>query len=83
MNKILIVVSLILLPTLFGCHQSDVKYVDQLQNDYNMLQSLQASLESNLLHAQDPLTVETYLREVKFRMRLIDNEILKVELMEN
>ncbi|MHC4269776.1 MAG: hypothetical protein ACYSWS_08980 [Planctomycetota bacterium] len=44
---------------------------------------MQTSLESDLLHAQDPLKVEDYLSEVELRMRLIDNEIINVELMEN
>ncbi len=83
MNKILIIASLILLLPLLGCLQPHDKYVEHLQNDYDRLQSVQASLESDLIHAQDPLKVENHLREVEFRMRLIDNEILRVELIEN
>ncbi len=83
MNKILIIASLILLLPLFGCLQPHVKYVEHLQNDYDRLQSVQTSLESNLIYAQDPLKVENHLSEVEFRMRIIDNEIFRVELMEN
>ena len=83
MNKILIIALLILILPLFGCRQPHVKYVKHLQNEYDRLQSLQTSLECDLLHAQNPLKVEDYLSEVELRMRLIDNEIINVELMEN
>ena len=83
MKKILFVASLILLLPLFSCLQSHVKSVEHLQNDYDRLQSLQISLERDLLHASDPLKVENDLREVELRMRYIEIEILKRQYREN
>jgi hypothetical protein len=83
MKKILFVTSLILLLPLFACLQPHVKSVEHLQGDYDRLQSLQISLERDLLHAPDPLKVENYLREVELRMRYIEIEILKRQFMEN
>ena len=83
MKKILFVASLILLLPLSACLQSHVKSVEHLQKDYDRLQSLQISLERDLLHASDPLKVENDLREVKLRMRYIEIEILKRQYREN
>ena len=83
MKKILFVASLILLLPLFACLQSHVKSVEHLQKDYDRLQSLQISLERDLLHAPDPLKVENDLREVELRMRYIEIEILKRQYREN
>ena len=82
MKKILIVVSLILLLSFFGCLQPHVKSVKQLQNDYDRLESLKISLENDLLHASEPLKVENHLHEVELRMRYIEYEILKRQHME-
>ena len=82
MNKILIVVSLILLPSFFGCLQPHVKKVEQLQSEHDRLQSLKTSLENDLLHAPDPLKVENHLREVELRMSYIEYEILKIQFKE-
>ncbi len=82
MNKILIVVSLILLLSFFGCLQPHVKSVDQLQSDLDSLQSLKISLEKDLLHAPNPLEVENHLRDVDLRMRYIEYEILKRQSIE-
>ena len=77
MKKILIVVSLILLLSFFGCVQPHVKSVKQLQNDYDRLESLKISLESDLLHSPKPLEIENHLRDVELRMNYIEYEILK------
>ncbi|MBT3878857.1 MAG: hypothetical protein HON76_09445 [Candidatus Scalindua sp.] len=82
MKKILIVATLIFLLPLFGCLQSHVKDVDQLQSDLDRLQSLKISLENDLSHAPDPLKVENHLREVDLRMRYIEYEILKKQSIE-
>jgi hypothetical protein len=77
MKKILIVVSLILLLSFLGCLQPHVKSVKQLQNDYDRLESLKISLESDLLHSPKPLEIENHLRDVELRMNYIEYEILK------
>ena len=68
---------LILLLPFFACLQPHVKSVEHLQSDYDRLQSLQISLERDLLHAPDPLKVENDLREVELRMRYIEVENIK------
>ena len=77
MNKILIVVSLILLLSFFGCLQPHVKSVEQLQNDHDRLESMKISLENDLLHSPKPLEIENHLREVELRMNYIEYEILR------
>ncbi len=79
MNKILIVVSLILLLSFFGCLQP---HVEQLQSDYDRLESLKISLENDLLHSPKPLEVENHLREVELRMNYIEYEILRRQQIE-
>ena len=82
MKKILIVVSLLLLLSFFGCLQPHVKKVEQLQSEHDRLQSLKTSLENDLLHAPDPLKVENHLREVDLRIRYIEYEILRRQSIE-
>ena len=77
MKKILIVATLIFLLPLFGCLQSHVKNVEQLQSDLDSLQSLKISLEKDLLHSPKPLEVENHLHEVELRMNYIEYEILR------
>ena len=76
MKNILIAASLMILLPLFGCLQPHVKSVEDLQSDYDRLQSLKISLEKDLLDTPDPIKVEDSLREVELRMKYIEYEIL-------
>ena len=82
MKNILIAASLMILLPLFGCLQPHVKSVEDLQSDYDRLQSLKISLEKDLLDTPDPIKVEDSLREVELRMKYIEYEILKRQHME-
>ncbi len=82
MKKILIAASLILLLLVFGCLLPHAKSVKNLQNDYDRLQSLQKSLERELVHTQDPVKVENLLHDVELRMRYIEYEILRRQSIE-
>ena len=62
--------------------QPHVKSVEDLQSDYDRLQSLKISLEKDLLDTPDPIKVEDSLREVELRMKYIEYEILKRQHME-
>ena len=82
MKMILFVASLILLLPLFGCLQPRYNSVENLQSNYDRLQSLKTSLENDLIHASDTDRVKNDLREVELRMHYIEYEILRRQLIE-
>ncbi len=83
MKKKLFIASLILLLPLFGCLQPRFNIVENLQSDYDRLESWKISLQHELLNTPDPVRVENTLRAVERRMQYIENEILKRKLTEN